>query len=85
MSRKRKRWLERVDRPRRESPRFPVSDGPIPVPLVPFVPVRCPRCRKVKPITYGKREAPEGRVRYHTCQGCGEKFQSMEIDPTEIA
>lgn len=53
---------------------LPAHDG---LPVVPFVPVRCPRCRLAKPVTTGRYELR----RYHLCRGCGQKFLSQEIDP----
>lgn len=52
--------------------------------MVPFVPVRCPRCLAEKPRTVGTHERRDGKVRYHICQGCGIKFHSIEIDPSEL-
>jgi hypothetical protein len=43
--------------------------------VVPFVPFRCPRCGKHKPLTYGRR----GTLRYHLCRACGCKYRSREI------
>lgn len=51
------------------------------LPVVPFVPFRCPKCRASKPFTYGST----GRMRYHRCQDCGTKFRSLELRPTEMA
>jgi hypothetical protein len=48
-------------------------------PLVPFVPFRCPNCKRHKPRTHGVR----GRIRYHTCGACGTKYRSIELDPRE--
>lgn len=77
----RERWLGRVQR---DSRARVVSDRQhgAGVPIVPFVPVRCPRCREGQPVTYGARELRAGKTRYHICQGCGLKFQSLEVDPT---
>lgn len=50
------------------------------LPLVPFVPFRCPRCTAAKPVTYGST----GRVRYHRCQNCGTKFRSLELEPSRM-
>lgn len=77
----RKRWLDRVER----SPKIqvnvaqPNSD----VPTVPFVPVRCPRCRAGKPVTYGVHDLKAGCVRHHLCQNCDLKFRSLELDATD--
>lgn len=49
------------------------------LPVAPFVPVLCPRCRESKPITYGQ----SGRLRYHQCKRCGDRFKSWQIDPGE--
>lgn len=82
---RRRRWLGRVQRPRREDPASPIPDElPEPnerekgvVPVVPFLPVRCPRCGELKPITVGRH--PQGKRRYHVCSACGLKFMSHEI------
>lgn len=47
---------------------------------VPFVPVRCPKCKARKPRTYGQ----DRRVRYHACQECGHKFRSLEVGPDAV-
>lgn len=47
---------------------------------VPFVPVRCPRCRARKPRTYGQ----DRRIRYHECQKCGHKYRSLEVPPNQV-
>lgn len=59
-----------------------VDDGSDPddyVPIVPFVPFRCPNCSRHKPFTYKVR----GRLRYHKCQACGERYRSWEMDRGE--
>lgn len=48
--------------------------------VVPFVPFRCPRCGKNKPLTYAVR----GRLRYHLCRACGCKYRSRELAASEI-
>lgn len=50
------------------------------MPIVPFVPFRCPKCQKHKPRTYGQG----GRIRWHVCQACGQRYKSMEIDPRDL-
>jgi len=50
------------------------------VPMVPFVPFRCPHCGRHKPFTYGV----VGRVRYHKCQACGKKYRSLEVAPGDV-
>ena len=87
------RWLERVPRPPRRR-REGGEDGeerPLPepigehggLPLVMFIPVRCPFCGAPKPITDGVRDLVAGRIRYHRCRGCGAKFRSKELDSTK--
>jgi len=49
-------------------------------PIVPFVPYRCPACRKHRVKTYGQA----GRVRYHVCLSCGERYHSLEIEPDQM-
>lgn len=51
------------------------------LPVVPFVPFRCPKCRATKPATYGST----GRLRYHRCKHCGTKFRSLELQPEDVA
>lgn len=50
-------------------------------PAVPFLPFRCPRCRALKPRTYGQR----GRVRYHLCAECKTRYRSVEVTSVEQA
>jgi len=45
------------------------------VPVVPFVPFRCPRCGRHKPRTH----AVQGRLRRHQCQACGCAYRSLEM------
>mgnify|MGYP001574721486 FL=1 len=52
------------------------------VPVVPFLPVRCPQCGAGKPVTDGVRDQRAGRVRYHICQECRLKYHSIEIATT---
>jgi hypothetical protein len=49
--------------------------------VVPFVPFRCPKCRRHRPDTYGKA----GRVRYHQCTSCGTKYRSYELDAAQVS
>lgn len=58
---------------------FPPEDGDA-LPCVPFVPHRCPFCRKHKPFTYGRY----GRVRYHRCQACNRKYRSVELGAADV-
>lgn len=50
------------------------------VPVVPFVPWRCPRCGDAKPFTYGHR----GTLRWHLCQGCNTRYRSRELTESEM-
>ena len=50
------------------------------LPCVPFVPFRCPRCGRHKPYTYAVR----GRLRYHRCQHCGQRYRSWELDAKAV-
>lgn len=50
------------------------------LPIVPFCPFRCPRCKAAKPKTYKVLQ----RLRYHRCQHCGTKYRSVELNPTEL-
>lgn len=45
-------------------------------PIVPFVPYRCPKCKKHRVKTYGQA----GRMRYHICLSCGERYNSIELE-----
>lgn len=65
---------------RRPPPGEPIEDEEDHVAVVAYVPWRCPSCGAGKPRTYSKR----GRVRYHTCQVCGLKFRSLEIDARRL-
>lgn len=91
----RRRFLDRV--PRRSQQHEPPPPPPEPapssggegddgegdeLPIVPFVPVRCPRCKATKPITDGIYKPL--RRRYHLCQDCGRKFLSVELDPGDL-
>ena len=48
--------------------------------VTPYVPVRCPGCKKSKRETYAVR----GRVRYHHCAECGLNFKSIEYPPSQV-
>lgn len=50
------------------------------VPVVPFVPFRCPRCGRHKPDTY----RVEGRIRYHRCQHCRTRYKSLEVPADQV-
>jgi hypothetical protein len=55
------------------------------VPVVAFVPFRCPTCGRHKPRTYSVRAFPGLRtVRYHKCLACGQKYRSFEFCAEEI-
>lgn len=41
-----------------------------------WISIRCPRCDAKKPKTDSVRPP----IRYHNCQKCGLRFQSLEID-----
>ncbi len=61
--------------------------GPSPreeVMVVPYVPVRCPKCGSTKPRTNGVK-GEEGK-RYHICKNprCGCRFISEEINTSTI-
>ncbi len=72
-------WADHVDGYWPEEPAEPdhVISLRVPRGTVPFVPARCPRCRGAKCKVYGAA----GRLRYHTCRTCGEKFRSFELSP----
>lgn len=82
---RRRRFLGRIERP---APVGPPIEPPSPaapsvgddgVPMVPFVPVRCPGCEADKPRTTGVHRTRAGRVRYHLCKVCGQRFRSLEV------
>jgi hypothetical protein len=77
----RERWLRRVQRSPKVEVELP-KQATEETPLVPFVPVRCPRCRAGQPHTYGVRDLKAGCFRYHLCQECQLKFRSLELDAT---
>ncbi|MCA3007423.1 MAG: hypothetical protein INH34_03505 [Phycisphaerales bacterium] len=49
--------------------------------VVPYCPVRCPRCAAPKPFTYGRKL----RIRYHRCRDCGAGFRSLELRREQLA
>lgn len=51
------------------------------LPVVAFLPFRCPSCGRHKPFTFNVR----GRIRSHQCQSCGTKYRSWEIDAAQVA
>lgn len=50
------------------------------LPLVPYVPFRCPFCGASKPFTAGVRQGK----RWHKCQRCGRGYRSIECTPQDI-
>lgn len=50
------------------------------LPIVPFVPFRCPSCGRHKPRTYGQK----GRKRFHRCLHCNTKYASFELDAKSV-
>lgn len=55
------------------------------VPVVPFIPFRCPTCGRHKPRTYSVRAMPGLRtVRYHRCMACGQRYRSFEYRAEEV-
>lgn len=50
------------------------------LPIVPFCPFRCPRCRAAKPRTYKVVQ----RVRHHRCLHCGCRYRSLELSPEDL-
>jgi transposase-like protein len=74
-----RRWFERVERPVRVHVEVEMVHDELMVPIVPFVPVRCPRCSTGYPITYGMHDLRAGRTRYHLCKECNTKFKSLEL------
>ena len=79
-------WLPRRERRRRGAPSAQPAGDPAPprvqLPVVPFLPVRCPLCRADKAIKNNGTVVTEGgrRVRYHQCETCGQRFKSVEIE-----
>ena len=88
--RERRRWLDRVPRKRKrahdqveaELPPAELADEVVIV--VPYVVLRCPRCRADKPKNQGVHDLIEGRTRYHLCRDCGYKFLSRQIEAWEL-
>jgi hypothetical protein len=56
------------------------DDGDDRVPIVPYVAFRCPTCGRHKPTTYKVR----GRLRYHRCRSCGQRYRSFEVGPDSV-
>lgn len=57
---------------------------PAPRPVVPYWPVRCPRCRARRPRVKSTHANKAGdTIRYHVCRDCELHFDSRElaIDP----
>jgi len=55
------------------------------LPIVPFMPFRCPACRHAKPKTYTVRQG--GGVpatRHHKCQNCGQRYKSIELKREDL-
>lgn len=55
-------------------------EDPDQVPIVPYVPPRCPICERSRTKTYGQ----EGRIRYHKCLRCGRRYRSREMLPHDV-
>ncbi len=84
------RWLSRVPR----APLRPAAETP-PEPgnsaadsravVVPYVPVRCPRCRARRPSVQGVHPNRSGDViRYHVCRECSLAFRSRELSADPV-
>jgi len=55
------------------------------LPIVPFLPFRCPRCSSGKPRTYTVRRDPDApTTRYHRCQSCGQRYRSIELRRSDL-
>lgn len=74
----RRRWLEDVERPRRRPRPVQVPADAEDLPVVPFIPVRCPNCGGLRKRT--STYPAKGR-RYHVCKDCGQRFRSEETTP----
>jgi len=48
------------------------------IPVVRYMPTRCPSCGSEKTRIYSSRDRP---VRYHKCNDCGQNFKSIEANP----
>lgn len=46
---------------------------------VAWLPIRCPHCHSKHQRNYKTR----GRLRYHLCQDCRERFKSLELAPRD--
>ena len=87
-------WLEGVPgRKRRRKPKTPTrpsleapnldeleeDDDEQGLVCVAWLPIRCPHCKSKHQRNYKTR----GRLRYHLCQDCGERFKSLELAPRD--
>ena len=55
------------------------------LPIVPFLPFRCPKCNSAKPRTHAVRQSPDAPTeRRHICHSCGQKYRSFEIKRCEL-
>lgn len=77
-------WLksqrQRQKNPPADPPGPPEEDFPDPpdpegLPCVVWKPVRCYFCGSTHKTSAG----PKNGMRWHTCQGCGRKYKSLEI------
>lgn len=85
---RREGWVRGADRRRVLPPESPAPDSgtsPITqVPIVPYVPARCPGCGEVAEVRdYGKHATPRHVDRYHQCRKCATKFVSRELNRME--
>ena len=65
--------------PRRERRGLPPDDVIERLPVVPYVPFRCPKCGGV-PRTYGR----SGKTRYHHCPSCRINYLSLECNAGDV-
>jgi len=55
------------------------------LPIVPFLPFRCPRCHSAKPRTYSVRsDTDTPTTRHHRCQSCGQRYRSVELKRDDL-
>lgn len=77
-------WLEgfpRRERKRRRTRPVELEDEDDEAGLVcvAWLPIRCPHCKSKHQRNYKTK----GRLRYHLCQDCGQRFKSYELAPND--
>ena len=71
-------WGRKKKKPRPTSPPPELEDSDDEgLVCVLWMPIRCPHCKSKHQRNYKTK----GRLRYHHCQDCGERFKSLEAEP----